>query len=149
MAILYCLIYLAGIGVLSFFIGRLMAECVFDYKKRIFAVSEFEINFYSNINIKHWQNKLPDMSRIAPHIMPAKSMKCDYRSNISKMINETCVAEIIHFALCVLGFGCAFIWHGAWGIIASALYCICNIPFIMIQRYNRPRLIRLANVMEG
>lgn len=148
MRVLYCLIYLACIGVISFFVGRLISKHTFNCKKRIFAVSQSEMRFYANIKIKHWQNRLPDMSRIVPHLMPAKSMKCDYRNGIVTMINETCVAEIIHLALCILGFGCAFIAPGVWGAIVSVLYCIGNIPFIMIQRYNRPRLIGLSRAME-
>lgn len=148
MAFLYCLIYLASIGIMSFVVGRLISKHRFDHTKRVFCVFEREMRFYERIKIKNWQNKLPDMSRILPGAMPAKSMKCDYRNDITAMINETCVAGVIHFALCILGFGCAFIWRGIAGIIASVLYCIGNIPFIMIQRYNRPRLIRLAKAME-
>lgn len=147
MAVLYCLIYLASVGILSFAVGRLISKHRFDHTKHVFCVGDGEMRFYGSIKIKYWQNKLPDMSRILPRIMPAKSMKCDYRNDISKMINETCVAGVIHFALCVLGFGCAFIWRGAAGIIVSVIYCIGNIPFIMIQRYNRPRLKRLEKAM--
>lgn len=153
MAFLYCLIYLASVGIISFVVGRLISSHRFDHTKRVFCVGDGEMRFYERIKIKYWQNKLPDMSRILPGVMPAKSMKCDFRggisNDISKMINETCVAGVIHFALCVLGFGCAFIWRGIAGIIVSVIYCIGNIPFIMIQRYNRPRLIRLAKTMEG
>lgn len=149
MRVLYCLIYLGCIGLTSFLLGRLMSKHTFDIQRKCFTVGQREIDLYNSIGIKYWQNKLPDMSRILPWAMPAKSMNCDYRSNIGVMINETCVAGLIHAFLCVFGFGCAFIWQGVGGILASVAYCIANIPFIMIQRYNRPRLIRLAKAMEA
>ena len=32
-----------------------------------------------------------------------------------------------------------FVFHTAWGLIASILYALGNLPFVLIQRYNRPR----------
>ena len=32
---------------------------------------------------------------------------------------------------------------GAAGTVAAVLYALSNLPFILIQRYNRPRLARL------
>ena len=60
------------------------------------------------------------------------------------MICETCIAELIHALLCLSGLYCLKLWPGAGGIIAAIVYILLfNLPFILIQRYNRPRLIRL------
>ena len=33
---------------------------------------------------------------------------------------------------------------GAWGVLFYAAYFLLgNLPFILIQRYNRPRLVRI------
>ena len=59
------------------------------------------------------------------------------------MIKETCIAEAAHLALMIMGFGCASIWEGKGGVVISIVYFIVNIPFVLIQRYNRPRLRRI------
>ena len=65
------------------------------------------------------------------------------------MLQETCVAEFIHVLLSILGFGAVFIVGGAWGWIISIVYFLAgNLPYIIIQRYNRPRLLRLEDGME-
>ena len=64
------------------------------------------------------------------------------------MIQETCIAEFVHIVLFVLGFGCVLIWEGPGGWMAAAVYNLLgNVPFILIQRYNRPRLQRLLPVV--
>ena len=35
-------------------------------------------------------------------------------------------------------------WDLDWGIVVMVLEIVANIPFIMVQRYNRPRLVRVA-----
>lgn len=64
------------------------------------------------------------------------------------MIQETCIAEWVHGLLIVLGFGCIWIWDGMGGWIISVLYALGNLPYILIQRYNRPRLVKLLRGMR-
>ena len=57
--------------------------------------------------------------------------------------------EFIHVLLSILGFGAVFIVGGAWGWIISIVYFLAgNLPYIIIQRYNRPRLLRLEDGMK-
>lgn len=66
-----------------------------------------------------------------------------------RMIQETCVAEFIHAANCILGLYCLKIFPGIGGIIVVFIYAVVfNLPYILIQRYNRPRLIRLYKHLE-
>ena len=60
------------------------------------------------------------------------------------MIEETCVAELTHGLLCIAGLFLLKIWPGAGGIFLTVIYIVFgNLPFLLIQRYNRPRLVRL------
>ena len=84
------------------------------------------------------------MSRIFPFLMPAKKLTADTFADLPRMIQETCVAEMIHFLLSLSGLACLVIWPGAGGIILTLVYILLgNLPFIIIQRYNRPRLQKL------
>lgn len=143
--LLHCLIYLAALGAASFLIGRLLAKaCRFRPDRFPYRCCEKEERLYTLLRVSKWQNKLPDMSKILPQAMPAKQLTLGGRTDFSRMVQETCVAELVHFWLCVLGFGCAVIWRGLGGILTGTIYCVANLPFLLVQRYNRPRLLRLA-----
>lgn len=84
------------------------------------------------------------MSRIVPKLIPAKRLTGSYRAQLPRMIQETCVAELTHVLLSVCGLYALRLWPGAGGVLITAVYILFgNVPFIIIQRYNRPRLQRL------
>ncbi len=141
-----CLLYLALIGIFGFVLGRLLPKSLFHGDRFPFRPFRWERDgaVYNRLGVRKWKEKVPDMSVILPKLMPSKKLpKEPSPAHIELMIRETCVAEWIHGLLCVLGFGCVFLWKGAWGWIASVLYFLGNIPDIIIQRYNRPKLTRI------
>ena len=74
----------------------------------------------------------------------ADELTAETFSDLPRMIQETCVAEMIHVLLSLTGLGCLVIWPGIGGVLVTAVYILLgNLPFILIQRYNRPRLQRL------
>jgi len=147
MKLLYCVIYYIVLGVFSFLLGRILPKGWFN--SRAFPYKPWEQKLYQALRVKQWQNTLPDMSRILPKLIPPKKMTADYGSRLPRMLQETCVAEFIHVLLSILGFGAVFIVGGAWGWIISIVYFLAgNLPYIIIQRYNRPRLLRLEDGMK-
>lgn len=65
------------------------------------------------------------------------------------MIEETCVAEFTHFVLILLGFYALRLWPGTGGAVVTAIYILFgNLPFLIIQRYNRPRLQKLLAAQQ-
>lgn len=147
MEFLFCVCYYALMGVLSFVAGRLIARHNFDYSAPPFRALPFEQDgqIYKRVGVASWQAKVPDMSRVFKKLMPPKKMDSrPDKETLLLMIQETCVAELVHALLCVFGIAAFWIWPGWGGVIAWLLYCLLgNLPFIIIQRYNRPRLIKL------
>lgn len=150
MAFLYCLIYLAVTGVLAFIVGRLLPYGLLDEQRFPFRPFGFERDggIYERIGIKKWQSRIPDMSRILPRFMPAKKLDGDFPGKLPVMIKETCVAELMHFLLALSALACLFIWRGVGGIVVTVLYELGNLSFILVQRYNRPRLMRLERRLK-
>lgn len=151
MGFIKCAVYAAGIGILSFLLGRMLPEKWVQpdhFPYRSFSW-EKEGKIYSTLfHIKSWQAKVPDMSRIFPKMMQAKKVTPDFGRELPIMIRETCVAEFIHLLLCPLALPCLWLWPGAGGILFVIFYILLgNLPFIMIQRYNRPRLLKLQEKM--
>ena len=140
-----CLIYIASVGLISFVLGRLIPREMLDENSFPFRSFGFESDgrIYEKLGIKSWMNRLPDMSRMFPQIMPTKKLDGKMTEKLPVMIKETCIAELVHILLIPAGFGCLFIWRGTGGMIFTAVYEIFNFLFILIQRYTRPRLIGL------
>ena len=152
MKLLQCAIYLCLVGVVGFFTGRLIPKRWLRPEAGLFRSVPFEKNgaVYEKLGIRRWQGKLPDMSCILPCLMPAKNLSGDYEERLPVMIQETCVAEIIHIAVSLLGLPCLWIWPGVGGVTVTAIFILLlNLPYILIQRYNRPRLIRLRQKLSA
>jgi len=144
---LKCLVYLAVSGVLGFLLGRVLPyhwlkEESFPYQSFAF---EHQGKIYEKIGIRRWQSRIPDMSKLFPRFMPAKKLEGNVPEKLPVMIKETCVAELIHVLLGIAALYCLCLWKGIGGICITVLYEIGNLPFIIVQRYNRPRMMKLQN----
>ena len=147
MQFLKCACYLAGLGILSFVLGRLVPKTWFDYTRFPYRAFAFERDgrLYESLGIAHWQSRVPDMSRLFSKLMPPKKMPArPDEQTLLVMIRETCAAEATHTLLMLAGLGVIVIWPCVWGVMLYLVYAILgNLIFIIIQRYNRPRLVRL------
>lgn len=151
LSFLFCIIYLAAIGVIGFIVGRLLPHRLLDENRFPFRPFSFEKDgrIYEKIGIKKWQSRIPDMSRMLPRFMPAKKLEKDFAGKLPVMIKETCVAELIHLILALLAPVCLYIRRGIGGIVLTVLYELGNLSFILVQRYNRPRLLRLQQKLDA
>ncbi|MBQ9833504.1 MAG: glycosyl-4,4'-diaponeurosporenoate acyltransferase [Clostridia bacterium] len=144
MGFIGCFVYLFFLGILSFFVGRIIPKKWIDPSKFPFKEFRFENGgkLYEKLNIKKWQNKLPDMSKIFPKLISPK--RITEKANIEmlqNMLHETCVAEMTHVLLPLAALPCLLLWRGIKGKIIYFIYVVLgNLPYIVIQRYNRPRL---------
>ena len=142
----WCAIYLAGVGIVSFVLGRIVPKHWFRAEAFPFRCFDFEREgrIYEKLWIRKWQSKVLDMSRIVPFLMPKKRLIQGFEDKLPRMIQETCVAECVHELLSIAGLMCLRIWSGPGGIVVTVLYIILgNVPYIIVQRYNRPRLVRM------
>ena len=145
----YCSIYMTALGVLSFIVGRLLPKHWFHGDRFPFRTHPWEKRVYRALRVGVWQSKVPDMSRIFYRIMPRKRLSAENLAHLPRMIQKTCVAEAIHAALCIPGLAMLWIWPGAGGISLTIAYILLgNLPFWIVQRYNRPRLMTLYAMQQ-
>jgi len=146
MHLIRCTAYCSITGILGFLAGRVLPKNWLNPHKGLFRCFPFEKGgkIYEKLGIHRWQNKVPDMSRILPFAMPPKGLEGDFAPRLPDMICETCIAELVHLLLCISGLYCLKLWPGIGGVSVTIFYIlVLNLPFVLIQRYNRPRLIRL------
>lgn len=145
MSLLYAALYVAALGILSHFVGQALPRAHFDPQRFPYRSADWENGgkVYEKLGIKHWKDRLPDMSKIMPD-MVKKKMSAVKSQGMDVLIAETCVAECVHYWLIVLSLGIFLFWRGVWAVVFWLVYNILgNVPFILIQRYNRPRLVLL------
>ena len=138
---------IAGGGLLANFIGELLPRAWFRADRFPFRTRKWERDgkLYEKVGVHRWKDRVPDMSRIRKKKMVPKHLgKCPTAEGVHTLALETCRAEAVHSVLCVLSVGLIFLWENRWlGVGVMAVYILCNFPFIIIQRYNRPALLAL------
>ena len=147
---LMCLLYIAALGVLSFVVGRLIPEALVSRRSFSLGLPPGRAKSYgSGFMFGNGRAKIPDMSRIFVKIMPEKKLTKENYENLPRMIEETCVAEWTHILLSIAGLGLLKIWSGVGGVCITIIYIVLgNLPFIVVQRYNRPRLQKLFAMQQ-
>lgn len=116
----------------------------FHYDAAWYQPKPFEKKLYKRLNVKKWKLNL----------ITAKPEQFDIRQRSSEeLLKNMTQAEVVHEIIMVLSFVPLFLikWYGAASVflITSVLACLADSLFVMIQRYNRPRLLRLKQKLEA
>ena len=145
MPFLLSVLYVAVCGVLAHVIGEAIPRRIFLADRFPYSPWKWERNgaIYEKLGIRSWKDRLPDMSRVCKKMVPKRFGAFPTLEQVQRLIAETCVAEATHAVLCVIAPVIWLFWRNAVGVILSGVVIFCNVPFIMIQRYNRPKLIAL------
>ena len=151
MGLLAAVIIAALGGVTFFIIGQSLPRSWFDPGAFMYRSRKWENGgrIYERVYVRKWKDIVPDMSRIVPGVFKKKVSLANDLKSMRRLIKETCVAELIHWLLILFISPMIFrAMRGFGGFAAAAVYILGNLVFIIIQRYNRPRLIALYKRME-
>lgn len=122
---------------------RLLPKKWFNPDNKIYYVGEKERNFLLKIGIKKWKDKIPEMGQTV-NFKKDKLVDANNVEYIQKFLVETCYAESLHICCAISALVAMFFMPAGnfWNISfpIAIIYAIYNIPSILIQRYNRPRL---------
>ena len=110
-----------------------------DYRKSWFRVSSVEEKLYKTIRVKKWKGK---MATYDPSCFDSKIHSWD------EIAQAMCQAELVHELIIVFSFLPIFaaVPFGALPVfvITSVLAACLDAMFVIMQRYNRPRVIKIA-----
>lgn len=109
-----------------------------NYNRWWFKERKFESKLYRVIGVKKWKKHLPTYN-------PKDYSVTDH--SVEEIIQVTCQAEVVHEINMILSFVPVIftIWFGslaAFLITSCVAFCFDGL-FVILQRYNRPRLRRL------
>lgn len=116
-----------------------------DFRRPRFQVGEGEMAFYRRIGLPRWKDRLPQWNWDFDKRHLARRLS---RAYLEEFLFVTCRAEVIHELIFLLGWlSCFFCLlcddpTANLPLFAAIALVICtaNLPFSMIQRYNRYRL---------
>ena len=116
----------------------------FNYRHQWFQPRMWEPAFYKKLNIRKWKGMLPTYA-------PGQfSME---ENSLHRIIQNMCGAEVVHETIMVLSFLPLLVvpFFGAFPVflITSVLAFLYDGIFVMAQRYNRPRLVRIYEKQEA
>lgn len=124
--------------VIGYICERAFSEGV-NYNSERYAVAEFEENFYRKLNFRKLKKKIPSIEETDFSIK---------KQSIEDIIALTCEAEVRH-EFCMIASFLPMLLTLLFGyiplfLITSAAGIIWDLGFALMQRYNRPRLMRTA-----
>jgi len=139
----------------SSFVTIVCSHLSFDFfnkDNRFTKIRKWENNgkIYSDIfKIKLWKDVLPELRLPTIQKFRKKSLDSTDPVYIGRFAAETRRSEFTH-TIIILG-ACVFFYKDGlvMGSIIFSATLILNLPFIIIQRYNRPRMQRLLNKMNS
>ena len=109
-----------------------------DYEKYWFKEKHFEKKLYQILKVKKWKGKALTYN---PELFDLKKNTFDEIANsMTKAELDHWINEIISLTTILFG----FIWGKTWIFALTAILAmIFDGQFIIIQRYNRPRILRI------
>ncbi len=103
-----------------------------------FKPHKLEKKLFKLLKVRKWRNRVPTYS---PEEFDLES------KGYEGLVRATCQSEIVHEVIVVLSFLPILggIWFDAWAvfIITSILAAALDSIFVILQRFNRPKLLRL------
>lgn len=137
--------------VVSFLSCQKFPDVKFDASKGRYAARPWEHGgrwYRDNLKIQIWKDKLPQ------HIGKGGFSKRHFRGDsigyLDQFILETCRGEWMHMKNCICAVVTLIINPLLVGVLISSFILIGNLPFALVQRYNRFRLqiLRKRRVRE-
>ncbi len=142
----WALIHL-GVG----FLASRIADDSFDPRDKLFRTRVWERNgeiYQSVFRVRLWKKFLPSGGKIFG-LFSLNRFRSSAGNYTRKWIVESCRAELTHWSamLPALSF---LLWNPFEAWLINLIYAICaNIPCIISQRYNRPRIQALVGRREA
>lgn len=95
--------------------------------------------------VKRWKQLIPDGTIFIRNGYNKKALHGNDASSLDEFIVESRRAEVTHW-VSIVPASLFFLWNPIWAGWLNVAYAVLfNVPIIIAQRYNRPRLARLIN----
>lgn len=100
---------------------------------------------YERLAIRRWKDRLPEFGAVFRGGVSKRALPSRTTSDLDRFAAETRRAELVHWTIPVITPLFA-LWNPPWLLAAMAAYAVvANVPCLVVQRYNRGRLLRVLD----
>lgn len=137
------------------FLVRKFPKRLYNPNLSFYTERPFEKKLYKKLKVAKWKDKFPEKGGMVG--FSKKRLKSPSNPEyINQFITETCIGELVHYLWGVFGFlslPLTFLVDGTANYIhvfaiMATLNLIVQLFFSIIQRFNRPRLLRIKNKLN-
>ena len=114
-----------------------------DQRRRLFRVRQWEdagAVYQRMFKVKRWKNIMPELSDFFKKLFPKKRIASYDKAYLQKYLVESCRAELTHWGIIFSSFLFVFWNNFIKTAVMIVIAFVLNLPYIIIQRYNRPRI---------
>lgn len=135
--------YHLGIRLLVGFLYNVGMNNHADYTRKWYQVNSWEAKLYELLRVKTWKSKMPTYN---PETFSIK------KHTLNEIAQTMCQSELVHETNIILSFVpiIAYKWFGAFYVFLITSICgaVFDLLFVIMQRYNRARVIKIALIKE-
>jgi glycosyl-4,4'-diaponeurosporenoate acyltransferase len=103
---------------------------------------------YERVRIRRWKDRLPELGDAFPGGVSKRVLRSGASADLRRLVAETRRAELVHWAIPAIVPVFA-LWNPAALMAAMVAYAVvANLPCLVVQRYNRGRLLRVLALRE-
>ena len=140
------------LSIANTFLSLKFPKSILDYQNWIYKDKKWEDGgevYQRVLKVRNWKNQLPELSDFLKPIFSRKHIASFDEKHIQKYLLESCRAELTHWGIIL-----SSLLFGIWSSFLQTFFMIflalgLNLPYVIIQRYNRPRIIRFLENSEG
>lgn len=133
-------------GIISATVGYLahrLPDDRLDHDTRLLRIRRFERGgrvYERRLRIARWKDRMPEAGALFPGGFSKRAVT---RADLGRYLLETRRAELTHWA--IMASAPLFLLWNPWTIWPAmvAYAVVANLPCIVIQRYNRARVLRI------
>jgi glycosyl-4,4'-diaponeurosporenoate acyltransferase len=128
------------------YVAHRMSPARLSGSRWLFRLRRFETDgrvYERLLRIKRWKDRLPEAGALFRGGFSKRSIPAHDRDHLERFAVETRRAELTHW-LVLAGAPWFFLWNPWWlGLAMIGYGIVANVPCVVIQRYNRARLLRM------
>jgi glycosyl-4,4'-diaponeurosporenoate acyltransferase len=95
------------------------------------------------LHINRWKDRLPEAGGVFAGGVSKRTLPGHTHADLERFVIETRRAELTHWVLLLVA-PLFFLWNPPWlGFVMVGYALVANVPCLVVQRYNRSRLLRM------
>ena len=99
--------------------------------------------------VKQWKKYMPELNDFVKSVFPKRQIREFTGEYLKQFIFESCKSELTHWGIIFSSFLFFFWCDFSSAVLMVAIAATLNLPYIIIQRYHRPRIMEITGSIQS